>query len=292
MNSCLRLATVRRNIASVIAFARAAGANVDCRSGAYFTALQALQGHPYRIHTQREAFCLEFDVERAWVQPILQAAAASEADEAEATAPSSFTGFGASEQTAIARNLTAAMQMLREFEREVPSLVRELVGCLVVAKCAGYAGGSLGNVLGVVWISPQDGWRPVDYAEHLLHETVHQALFLDDMVNGLFTASPARMAQDDACITSPIRKIKRPFHAAFHAACVAAVLAGFYEQLDIQEKTLEFQRPARQTLAEMQERRHLLTAHGRSVFEALCDSVYPPAAQTSSPAGLRARDGR
>lgn len=74
-------------------------------------------------------------------------------------------------------------------------------------------------------MSPGGGWRPRDYAESLVHETVHLNVFLADMVYRLHTRPAKELEADEHQVVSAVKFGQmRPLDEAFHFAVVAPPL--------------------------------------------------------------------
>jgi hypothetical protein len=160
---------------------------------------------------------------------------------------------------------------------------RLLVGSFLFARQAGSGGASLGDQLGVVWLNPPARWQAVDYAEAILHESVHQALFLHEMVNRVYVAGIEQMEQEDSRVVSAVRRERRPFDASFHAACVATELRTLYAKLGNAERAEVFAAGLRQTLPELAELRHLLTEVGAAILDQMIAELPPSrAGETTS----------
>jgi hypothetical protein len=101
----------------------------------------------------------------------------------------------------------------------------DLVGRVVYAYRDGYSGGSVSNAIGWIWLSPESDWDEDEFFEDLVHEYVHNVLFLEEMVHTLFALSAAEMAEPENRVVSAIRRIPRYFDQAYHAAAVALVLS-------------------------------------------------------------------
>jgi hypothetical protein len=100
-----------------------------------------------------------------------------------------------------------------------------LVGRVVYAYRDGYSGGSVSNAIGWIWLSPESDWDEDEFFEDLVHEYVHNVLFLEEMVHTLFALSAAEMAEPENRVVSAIRRVPRYFDQAYHAAAVALVLS-------------------------------------------------------------------
>lgn len=163
------------------------------------------------------------------------------------------------------------LQMLRDWDAPVTETVCTLLPMvLAVDLASGRAGGaSLSDLPAVIWIRPGDRWQAEDAAESLLHEAVHQSLFLHDTVYGIFEEQafldPPRVPSAVRSIYPSNQEPIRTFWAAFHALCVAEWLAVWFrerkpslaEQFD---KAIAVSRPHLVAHA------HLLTPLGRRLL--------------------------
>lgn len=161
-----------------------------------------------------------------------------------------------------------AMELLATVHPTLPLSVRRLVGTVLFADVANCAGGSSGDALGLVWISPLRGWSAVRYAECLCHETTHQALFLEDMLTPVFSSD-----SEQPLVVSSIRGTKRPYESAFHAAVVAAVVVQMYTALDMPALAAGFVDGLAKSVAEFQITPQHLTARGRELLAELAGVV-------------------
>lgn len=99
----------------------------------------------------------------------------------------------------------------------------------VVVFSADFFGGGMseGHNLGLVCLGMGERREEevVHFAETLVHETTHQALFLEDMLYRVFT-NDARVSVSANPLKaySTTRSTDRPYDVAFHAACVTATL--------------------------------------------------------------------
>lgn len=239
----------------------------DLRSR-YFTCLNKLQEHKIRFLPASGEFLLDFDLEDPQTRALLIhfLGTPEHLDEC-------YSAKG--DRDIIAARISAAMEVLARYDLSVASVVRLLIGCLLIARRKGsFGGASIGDTLGIVWLRPSPTWKPIDYAESILHESVHQTLFLDEIVNGLFTENLlAEMSEERGLVTSAVwpytseAKAKRPYDRAFHAACVGVILADFYTGLNLPERAATFSRFLPVTTSELKEKQEFLTARGREILE-------------------------
>ena len=179
-----------------------------------------------------------------------------------------------SEAADVERHLRNALEILRTYDQSLAEAAVKLNSWFLFARKPGVIGGSSGGMMGLVWLNPPDEWDDVDHAESLLHETTHQALFLDDLLHKLFARPLASMESDpDATVTSAIRRTRRRFDLAFHAACVAAELVGLHKHLGLGDRAEHHREGALSSIEELEQHLDLFTEHGRSVFDDLKRSL-------------------
>ena len=254
----ITLQQVQTNIGILAQYVRGQSGSILSDRATYFDCLNQIQKYKLLYHKERQAPYLDFDLSNPHTHSVLESLLRSREFEDEG----SVDPVMRDDQDAIIDRLGSAQRLLRNYCPLAADLVKILIAWLIFVRKDGYAGGSFWHILGAVWMSPTKAWEIRDYAENLLHETVHQAMFLDDMVHGLFSASPEDLAADTALVTSSIRGAKRPYDYSFHAATVSVALIDFYEYLGMPDRAVQFCRPLLQTLAELETKRHLLSAHG------------------------------
>ncbi len=79
------------------------------------------------------------------------------------------------------------------------------------------------RALGAVVAGPQPYLDGDDLASLLLHEAVHQSVYLHDLVDPLFPPGASAVA-----VTNPLLRTERPLPLAYHAVFVAHAVARFY----------------------------------------------------------------
>jgi hypothetical protein len=288
MLSFLGPLAVLENITMLCQFAgETAGTETDLRTR-YFTALCKTQDHPFRFTPRSGEIVLDFAIDDPQTSALLahfagSAARLAECSSAEAAAP------------AVAALVDEAMAVLQQYDLSTAAVVRLLIGCLLVAHHGGaYGGASMGETIGVVWLRPDPAWEPVDCAESILHESVHQALLLDERVNGMFDEALAgEMERERGLVTSAVWpytsefKARRPYDRAFHSACVGATLVDFYERLGRPQKARSLCEPMPLTLAELQAKDEFLNSHGRAILAEVDEMVRAASAALGLPAQPR-----
>jgi hypothetical protein len=84
-------------------------------------------------------------------------------------------------------------------------------------------GGSSSRLLGIAWLVPSANLTSLDIAESVVHEMVHLNLLLADMTFGLYTHAPGSYFEAHSAVLGR----RRPYHHAFHSACVAVSVIYF-----------------------------------------------------------------
>ncbi|MFJ9771833.1 aKG-HExxH-type peptide beta-hydroxylase [Kitasatospora sp. NPDC101157] len=123
------------------------------------------------------------------------------------------------------RDFSIAQLHTRDTAPDLGALV-DLVVTDVVFFSSTNKGGGTGSILpGLVSMSPGDDWRPHDFAESLVHETVHLNVFLEHMVYGMYTLPAKELEADEHRVVSAVKFGQlRPLDKAFHSAVVAPPL--------------------------------------------------------------------
>jgi hypothetical protein len=184
--------------------------------------------------------------------------------------------YAADEQQAISINAAHGLALIASTGASVADVVTHLLVVVLFARKPEYGGGSRADMLGVVWLAPPNAWTALDYAEALWHETVHQALFLEEMVHGLYAAPVGQMADGPALVISAIRRARRPYDLAFHAACVASGLVHLNFSLGRTSRCSWLLDGLYRTLPGLHAKSAYLSSNGRAI---LSDLVECTAAQ-------------
>jgi hypothetical protein len=184
------------------------------------------------------------------------------------------SGYGAiralcpDEREAALHLLGRSDEILRTLDPRLHHLVTLLVSDVVLAK--GERAGSMTAswLLGVVSFLPHDEWHEWDYAERLVHETIHLNLYLGEAIHELFLRAQPEFATARAL--SAIREGElRPIDGAFHAACVSFVLAYFWHRAGVGDKSASYARRCQDAVRSLGEQRHLLSPYGNAIWSQL-----------------------
>lgn len=168
-------------------------------------------------------------------------------------------------QNEIRRQIHDARALIRRADPHLEALLSELIGSIAAYDIPDRDGGTVSCCIGLIWLSPKEDWDTVFYAEMLVHEFIHNTVFLEDMVRGVMP-TPNLLDRPEAFTTSVIRKTKRPFDKALHSACVAAGISYFYHQLGQHDKAAAYLGPIQQTLNELRENNQRMKAEGLAIL--------------------------
>jgi hypothetical protein len=191
--------------------------------------------------------------------------------------------YTAEERPIVEAKIRAAHDLIERTDPELYRGLNAVIGAYLLGKAASEVeGGSVSKLIGVIWIG-LDVTRPVeDFAELIVHEYVHNALFIDDMVNALFVGGEGLLGLPENCVVSAIRQIARGYDKGFHSAYVAAVLARFFLQSGDVTKARAFITPTVRTVGELLGKPHLLFPAGQErlkdldkLVRAIAASVMP-----------------
>jgi hypothetical protein len=175
-------------------------------------------------------------------------------------------GYPASEHAMIARRIEEAWKLINRASPAVRASIQTIIGSLSIARLAGFEGGSVSSVIGVIWVGLACGRPAIEFAELLVHEYVHNSLFLEDMVHGLFIDGEQRLGQPDGLVTSAILQIPRGYDKSFHSAFVAVVLAELNRRLGRNKRHAALLAPVTTTVRGLLAKQQFLTVAGRETL--------------------------
>ena len=130
------------------------------------------------------------------------------------------------------RHVEHSLLFLRLQHSPLRDLCDLLITDILVWPSVKARGGSASNLLGIAWLVPSADLTSLDIAESVVHEMVHMNLHLADMTFGLYTHAPG----SDFEAHSAVLGRRRPYHHAFHSACVAVAIIYFRLLLDLQSE--------------------------------------------------------
>jgi hypothetical protein len=229
---------------------------------AFLAAVQKLQGTRFPVGDGRNVF-MAFDLEEGAEQRSLEHLMQR------GPLPPTWRYDDRAEREEIAMKAILGIDLLAWVDPTMRFGIHTLVGALLFGRAGRPGGGGISDTIGAIWLSPSPDWTPLHYAELVLHEHVHQCLFLEDMVHQIFAATLAGLARSDSLVTSAVLRRKRHYDKAFHSAFVAFAIAQLYAALGMRAHSRAHHAPLASTVRELRTKPHLLTAHGRSLLDDL-----------------------
>jgi hypothetical protein len=254
---------VFKNMSSFVNYVENRQQNLNNPRNAYFSCLNSVQKQKFHFNPDSPEILLDFNYEDPVTQATLK-------HFLEITKLTEEHKFKRDEIVDIKQKVKSALPIIYKYDSEISDVIPMLLGSFLFAKKNPVGAATNGDSLGATWLNPPANWQPLDYAECILHESVHQALFLDEMIHSHFTYSLSEMLKDDGLVTSAIRKTKRGYHLSFHSACVAVVLVDFYMLLSMPDKANRFLGPVLLTIRELElKKQKYLTAQGKNILDEL-----------------------
>lgn len=170
--------------------------------------------------------------------------------------------------------IRAALDLIRELDPQLHSLICALIATVACYRIPDTEGGSVSSCIGLIYLSPNPVWSSEFCGELLVHEFIHNSLFLEDMVRGVFPDYDL-FDDEDALVTSTLRQTKRPFDKSYHSACVAVGLMYFHHLLGTAGKERDLIPRLQKTVQELEAcdrnlsrgGKLIITPNGRQLLE-------------------------
>ncbi|CUY00527.1 hypothetical protein [Staphylococcus epidermidis] len=187
--------------------------------------------------------------------------------------------YSEKEQEEIENRIQKALDLIKLLHKDLYELIEILVGSFLILKKKNFGGGSVSNILGMIWLNPQENWSVIDCAEAIYHEFIHQSIFLDDMVNSIFPDADA-CAEDDALVTSTILKKKRLLDRSYHAAGVSLGVMHLYYMLHDKKGSYQHFDDFKTTIEEINLKTQYLDEHGKYILKEFNKYIENPDYET------------
>lgn len=238
--------------------------------GSFWSAISTLQ------HADLNAISSEDNILEVWYEgPTDKFAGALGSLMGDVNAREVATPYAASIRSSIQ---LAFRRTLNTFSQRFPAtsaIFHKVIHHVVFARRKGYTGGTVSNRIGLIWLSPESEWTEELWLENVLHEFVHNALFVEDMVHRLLVAGGDRLEQPDALTTSAIRQVKRGYDKAYHSAFVSFTLVEMYHAFGQSNLAKPFLAPLIVCLDDLVAQRHFATPRGQELLLELAETVLP-----------------
>lgn len=162
--------------------------------------------------------------------------------------------------------ISSGLDSISATSHDLRELIELTIGEIFLAQEDGSEGGTMSSAVGLIWLNPRLEWGPRRTGENIVHEWIHNMLFLADMVCPLFAVDYVGLSADSAHATSAILHRKRPFDRCYHSAAVAAGLVFFHTISGDRQKADALIGPTLKTVRELQGKPELMTASGADLM--------------------------
>ena len=162
--------------------------------------------------------------------------------------------------------ISAGLDSISAASPDLRELIELTIGEIFLAQEGGSEGGTMSSAVGLIWLNPSADWNPRRTGENIVHEWIHNMLFLADMVSPLFAVDYIGLSAESAHATSAILHRKRPFDRCYHSAAVAAGLVFYHTISDDPQKADALIEPTIKTVRELEDKPELMTSSGADLM--------------------------
>jgi hypothetical protein len=156
------------------------------------------------------------------------------------------------EQERIAHHIADAFSFIKAADEDLHDAILLTIGAIACIRREG-SSGTVSSMIGLLWLNPNPAWTVVDYAENIVHEYIHNTIFLADMVQKIFL-KPHWFAPQEALVVSAIKKYPRGINIAYHSLFVAMGLIIFLARARQWARAEELTSGLEETLAGLQKK--------------------------------------
>lgn len=174
--------------------------------------------------------------------------------------------FPADQHAGLRALISDGLASVAAVSHDLHELIELTIGEIFLAQESGSEGGTMSSNVGLIWLNPRIEWGARKTGENLVHEWIHNMLFLADMVNPIFAVDYISLSADSAHATSAILHRKRPFDRCYHSAAVAAGLVFFHTISGDTEAADALIEPTMKTVRELQGKPDLMTQSGADLL--------------------------
>lgn len=137
----------------------------------------------------------------------------------------------------IVQKIVDSITLVRQYSEKASNYCwnSNFINAFFINSESKFKSGSSSTSVGLSFYCLDNTWSIEKLAESYLHESVHNALFIEDLVRNVF-GKQEFLGKENSQVLSPIRKTKRNYDFAFHATCVSIELLKFYKYLNNTKK--------------------------------------------------------
>ncbi|UTY59474.1 HEXXH motif-containing putative peptide modification protein [Massilia sp. erpn] len=182
--------------------------------------------------------------------------------------------YSPDEELHIAGRISDALSFIKAVDERLHDAIQSMLGAIVCVRREG-SSGTVSSMVGLIWLNPNPSWTMLDFAENIVHEYIHNTIFLADLVEKIFI-TPHWYAPDDGLVVSAIKKYPRGVNIAFHSLYVAIGLAIFMANAKQLGRAEQLTSGLRETMLGLKEKsERFLSGFGHQLLERV--DVYAPA---------------
>lgn len=185
------------------------------------------------------------------------------------------------EREVIAIRIKDALDFIKAVNIDLHDLIVQFIGTIVCIKRQG-SSGTVSSMIGMIWLNPTHYWTVVDYAENIVHEFIHNTIFLADLSQSIF-AAPHWYTPKESLVISAMKQYPRGVNIVFHSLYVAIGIIIFLEEAHQDSRGLELTSGLSATIKGLHEKREgLLTEFGKQLLqEVLLNQIEKPVNELS-----------
>lgn len=187
--------------------------------------------------------------------------------------------FSVSEISEVTAAIEESLDLLAKINDDLRATFDLLVRTLLIVRIPAFGGRS--DALGLVMAGPEADWSRLEIAELLWHEAVHQAVFLEDLVNPLFSTGEDQLVTPEARVHNPLLGTDRSLDLAFHGAAVSTAILDLHLRAASHRKVLLLLPGLALTIHQLTARRHFMTERGGEILDELVSAVRTIAAEAA-----------
>lgn len=175
--------------------------------------------------------------------------------------------FPAHQRAGLRDLISDGLESIAAVSHDLHELVKLTIGEIFLAQESGSEGGTMSSAVGLIWLNPRLEWGARKTGENIVHEWIHNMLFLADMVDPIFAVDYSGLSAEKAHATSAILHRKRPFDRCYHSAAVAAGLVFFHTISGDKDRADALIEPTVTTVRELQDKPDLMTQSGHDLLQ-------------------------
>lgn len=190
--------------------------------------------------------------------------------------------FAPSEQPYIASRIGDALSLIKAVDEDLHDAIHDMISTIACVRREG-SSGTVSSMIGLIWLNPDASWTVLDFAENIVHEFIHNTIFLADLVQKIFV-TPHWYAPQDGLVVSAIKQYPRGVNIAFHSLFVAIGLAIFMNKARQSARALELSGGLLETSHGLKEKAgRYLSAFGSRMLDQVDLKEHAAAACVTSP---------